>query len=302
MTKASGRRKFIKGAAAAAGSLALTTSSVASPTRIQQGHTPLKLALNAYSFNGPLSEGRMNFDDVLEFCADNGFYACDMTAYYFPGYPEVPSDDYLYHIKHKAFKLGLEINGTGVRNDFTNVDPAVREQHVELVKSWIIAAEKLGAPVIRVFAGPELENLSDRPEVLKWMIKDFKECAAFGKSHGVIVAVQNHNDFILTPLHTKEIIEGVDSDWFGLILDTGGYRSGDPYKQTAESIPYAVNWQIKEKIFVNGIEKDTDVEKLVGVIKNSGYRGYLPIETLGSGDPQPKILKLFSQLNRALST
>ena len=301
MTKPYARRRFLKGAVATAGGMFTSPLLGASPSADDSQKARLKLALNAYSFNGPLSQGHMDFDDVLEFCAQTGFYACDMTAYYFPGYPEVPPDDYLYHIKHKAFKLGLEINGTGVRNDFANTDPAIRKQHIELVKRWIIAAEKLGAPVIRVFAGAKLEDESQRSEVLKWIINDLKECVAFGKSHGVVVAVQNHNDFILTPDHTRQLMEGVNSKWFGLILDTGGYRSGDPYQQIATSIPFAVNWQIKEKIFVNKIEEDTDIEKLVQVIKDSNYRGYLPIETLGKGDPKPKILNLFSKLNNALT-
>ena len=113
----------------------------------------LKTSLNAYSFNSPLTKGEMNLDQLLEFCAVNQFDAVDITAYYFPGYPEVPSDEYLYHIKQKAFLLGLEISGTGVRNDFTDPDPAKRKASVELVKKWIVAAEKLGAPVIRVFSG-----------------------------------------------------------------------------------------------------------------------------------------------------
>ena len=184
----------------------------------------LKVALNSYSFNKPLTEGTMDLDEVLEFCAENGFYACDATAYYFPGYPEVPDDEYLYHIKHKAFSLGLEICGTGVRNDFTNPDPNQRNEHIELVKNWIIAAKKLGAPVIRVFAGPKLKDETNRAEVLKWMIKDLKQCVAFGKSHGVVVAVQNHHDFIMTPQHTRELMKGVDSEWFGLVMDTGGYH------------------------------------------------------------------------------
>ena len=83
-------------------------------------------------------------------------------------------------------------------------------------------------------------------------------------------------------------------------MDTGGYRDGDPYQQMADSIQYAVNWQIKEKIFVNGIEQDTDVTKLVQVIKASDYRGYLPIETLGAGDPKLKIMKLYKELKAAL--
>lgn len=294
------RRKFLKGAVVSGGSL-LTTGPWTDFTRIQSNSTSqLKIALNAYSLNGPLSEGSMDIDDMLEFCAQNGLYACDITAYYFPGYPQVPSDEYLYHVKHKAFKLGLEICGTGVRNDFTNPDATVRKQHVALVKRWIEAAEKIGAPVIRVFAGPKLEDQSLRQKVLDWMIEDLKECVEYGKSHGVMVAVQNHNDFILTPQHTKELMDGVGSDWFGLIMDTSGYRSGNPYQQISESIHYAVNWQIKEKIFVNDLEEDTDLQKLVEVIKASNYRGYLPIETLGAGDPKPKILKLFRALDQAL--
>src|SRR6188474_265833 len=79
----------------------------------------LKVSLNAYSFNAPLTSGAMSINDMLSFCADKGFLAVDITAYYFPGYPVVPPDDFLYEVKRKAFRLGVEISGTGVRNDFT---------------------------------------------------------------------------------------------------------------------------------------------------------------------------------------
>ncbi|MDD4192068.1 MAG: alpha/beta fold hydrolase, partial [Mangrovibacterium sp.] len=136
----------------------------------------LKTSLNAYSFNSPLMQGEMKLDDLLEYCAANQFDAVDLTAYYFPGYPQVPSDAYLYHIKQKAFRLGLEISGTGVRNDFTDPDPAIRRAGVELVKDWILAAEKLGAPVIRVFSGRADPEGPNRPGILEYLIADLKEC------------------------------------------------------------------------------------------------------------------------------
>jgi len=61
-----------------------------------------------------------------------------------------------------------------------------------------------------------------------------------------------------------------------------------------------VNWQIKEKLFVNGVEVETDMAKLMGIIKASGYQGYLPIETLGDGDPKLKITALFAKLKQTL--
>lgn len=260
----------------------------------------LKTSLNAYSFNDPLSKGKMNLDDLLEFCAENQFDAVDLTGYYFPGYPEVPSDEYLYHIKQKAFLLGLEISGTGVRNDFTDPDPVKRKASIELVKKWIVAAEKLGAPVIRVFSGTADTKGIPRAEVVDYLVKDLAECAEFGKAHGVVVAIQNHNDFIKTADQAIEIIKRVNSDWFGLILDIGSFRT-DPYNEIAQTIPYAVNWQLKETVFVNGIEQKTDLNRLMKIISESGYRGYLPIETLGEGDPNVKVPRFLKEVRDALN-
>ena len=259
----------------------------------------LKTSLNAYSFNGPLMKGEMNLDQLLEFCAANQLDAVDLTAYYFPGYPEVPSDEYLYNIKQKAFLLGLEISGTGVRNDFTDPDPAKRKASVVLVKKWIVAAEKLGAPVIRVFSGTADTKDLAREKVMDYMVADLKECVEFGKLHGVVVAIQNHNDFIKTADQAIEVIKRINSEWFGLILDIGSFRA-DPYKEIEQTIPYAVNWQLKETLFVNGVEQKTDVDRLMKIIKESGYRGYLPLETLGEGDPKVKVPQFLNEIREAM--
>ena len=262
----------------------------------------LKVSLNAFSFNDPLTKGTMTIDDMLVFCADKGFAAVDITAYYFPGYPLAPKDDFLYHVKRKAFSLGLEISGTGVRNDFTDPDPQKRKESVTLVKNWIEAAEKIGAPVIRIFSGNHKHEGFSREQVFEWMVKDIQECIAYGKTHGVVVAVQNHDDFIKTADDAIQLMKAIPTEWFGLILDTGSYRIGDPYKQIEITAKYAVNWQIKEKIFLNGVEVEADIEKLVRIVKTSGYKGYLPLETLGAGDPRVKIPVLLDRVNKALAS
>ncbi len=259
----------------------------------------LKTSLNAYSFNAPLMKGEMNLDDLLEYCAANQFDAVDITAYYFPGYPEVPSDEYLYHIKQKAFLLGLEISGTGVRNDFSDPDHAVRKASVELVKNWILAAEKLGAPIIRVFSG--IADVKDIPreKVIDYMVADLKECVEFGKAHGVVIGIQNHHDFLKTADETIEIINRVSSEWFGLILDIGSFRT-DAYQEIEKAIPYAVSWQLKENLYLNGVEQKTDVAKVMDLIKKSSYRGYIPIETLGEGDPKVKVSEFLKEIREAM--
>ena len=299
MKNQTARRNFIK-------SLMLTpTLTTIGTNRIlniyekpQKGY--LKTSLNAYSFNDPLIAKTMTLDDLLDYCAEHNFDGVDLTGYYFPNYPQVPTDEYIYHIKRKAHLVGVSISGTGVRNDFSNADANKRKEDVQLIKNWIEVASKLGAPVIRIFAGVMNPKEYSWDNIAAWMVKDIKECVEYGQKHGVIVAIQNHNDFIKTADEAIKIIEMVNMEWFGLILDTGSYRKGDPYQQIAQTITYAVNWQVKENIFVNGIEEKTDLKKLFKIIKNSGYRGYVPIETLGKGDPKVKVAKLLKEVREAM--
>ena len=273
------------------------SSTLASTTK-KHSHK-FKLSLNVYSFNNPLRAGEIDLFDILDFCAEYNFDAIDPTGYYFPGYPEVPSDPYINEFKRKAFLLGLDISGTGVRNDFANPDESSRKADVKMIKAWIVAAAKLGIPNLRVFAGHIPEGV-ERDQIFEWMAKDLKRCCEFGKEYGVLIAVQNHNDFLQTADDVDRIFEMVDSEWLGLNLDIGSYRQHDPYLEIEQNIKYAVTWQIKENVWNDGKEMPTDFIKLLGIIKDSGYRGYLPIETLGAGDPYIKVPVLLNNVKKSM--
>ena len=201
------------------------------------GGVKLKLGLNAYSFDRPLRAGEMTLEDLVVFCAQNNFDALDATGYYFPGYPKVPSDDVIRSLKRKAYVNGVALSSTGVRNDFCLADAARRKQEVQLVKDWIEVAAKLGAPVIRVFSGLKIPEGQTFDQVLEWMVPDFQDCAAYGKKFGVILGLQNHNDFLKTADETIRLIKAVDSEWFGNILDIGSLRSADPYEEIEKLVP-----------------------------------------------------------------
>jgi sugar phosphate isomerase/epimerase len=262
----------------------------------------LKTSLNAYSFNEPLMNKTMSLEDLLVFASLHHFDGIDLTGYYFPGYPAVPSDEFIYHIKRKAHLLGLSVSGMGVRNDFTQPNRDLRRLEVERVKNWIVVAAKMGAPVLRVFSGVIIPKDYSGMKIATWMAEDLKECADFGQKYGVIIGIQNHNDFIKTAEEVHKIFDMVQHEWLGLVLDIGSYRTGDPYEQIKSTISLAVNWQIKEHIFENGIEKKVDLAKLFKLIKNSTYKGFIPIETLGKGDPNIKVAAFKKEVDFALST
>ena len=265
-----------------------TNCSVFAQTAIERaGESYVKTSLNAYSFNALLMEGKkgegkgIDLYDLLNFCAENNFEAVDITGYYFPEYPEVPSDEYIYSIKRRAFQLGLDISGIGVRNDFAIPDAEKRADDVKLVKEWIEVAEKLGAPVIRVFAGKIPDGYeARRDEIAGYMAESLKECADYGRQHGVLVGVQNHGGFLQTAEQCIDLVRRVNSDWFGLIVDSGNFLTDDPYADIRKVLPYAVNFQLKESPFNPVLAIKTDLNRFMKIVKESGYRGYLPVETL----------------------
>ncbi len=263
------------------------------------GHK-FKLSLNLYSFNQLLRDGEIDLFDVLDFCAQYNFDAIDPTGYYFPGYPEVPSDDFIGKFKKKAFLLGLDISGTGIRNNFVIPDKESRNADIKMIEAWVIAAVKLGIPNIRIFTGRHEHKGYSRDQVFDWMAKDLKTCCEIGEKHGVIIALQNHNEFLKTADDVNRLFEMVDSEWLGLNLDIGSYRVNDPYTEVEKTIKHAVTWQIKENVWINGKETPTDFEKLFRIIKKAGYRGYLPLETLGAGDPYVKVPALLKKVKSAL--
>ncbi len=285
------RRKFL----AASGALPVLPLLAQGPD-VDPPKIPVRISLNAYSFNRPLKSGSMDLYDLIDFCVAHNFDALDLTAYYFPGYPEIPENSYLYQIKRYAFLNGLEISGTGVRNDFTDPDPQKRAEDTRLILNWVTCAAKLGAPVIRVFSGKQTPSGYTRDQIAGWVVESLKECAGFGRQFGVLTAVQNHNDFLRNADDVLDIISAVDSEWFGLVLDIGSFREGDPYEQIARLAPYAVNWQIKELVYVNGSATRTDLSLIAQILRESGYRGYIPIETLGEGDPRKKVIRFLEEV------
>jgi sugar phosphate isomerase/epimerase len=292
--------------------LLITTAALTSMAQKNKNEPPVFATLNAYSFSDLLmakdshnNQQVYTLFDLLEWCATEKIKALDPTAYFFPTYPDPPSDEYLNKFKDRAAELGIVISGTGIRNNFASPDPKTRAEGVQLAKNWIVAASKMGAPVLRVFSGEIPKGYENNwKEVAGWIIDCYKECAVYGEKYGVKIGIQNHGDMLQTAEQCLYILNGVDSKWTGLIVDIGSFKTEDPYKDIAAVVPYAINWQVKESVFGLGSDTLTDYKRLVQIIKNGGYKGYLPVETLlvkgKPYDPFVGVPQMLNELNNAI--
>ncbi len=279
---------------------ALGTNSISIKAQNLAVRRRIRYSVNAYSFNTMLRNGQMSFSDMMDFAADIGLDAVDLTSYYFSTYPEIPADSELFQLKRKALKLGLDISWTGIRNDFANPDAEARKADRVLIKNWLTASSKLGAPIMRIFAGTHKHEGFSREAVKEWMVEEFKTCARYGAETGVLPALQHHNDFLFTSDEVIDILKRVDSDWFGLILDVGSLRKHDPYTEISKLLPFANYIFIKEFVYINGQATPIDMNRMSAILHASDYSGYVSFESLSqTGDPREIVKTMHRNFKRA---
>jgi len=288
------RREFLRqgvmvAAGTAAGALTPRMAGAMEPV-VRKGGSRFKLSCCAYSYRQFLSgkNKTMTLDDFMETAAETDLDGVELTAYYFPG---KITPEYLTHLKRKAFLLGLDIPKTAVGNHFCNPPGADRERNVAQVKQWVDYTASLGATCIRVFGGNVPKGTS-LEQAQKWTIECIEECCEYSGKHGVFLAMENHGGITASAKEMLPIVQGVKSEWFGVNLDTGNFRTADPYADIATMAPYAVTVHVK--VEVGG--RPADFERIIEIMRRVGYRGYLSLEYEAKEDPRTAVPKTINVL------
>jgi sugar phosphate isomerase/epimerase len=190
---------------------------------------------------------------------------------------------------------GVEISGTAVGNNFSYPRSAPeRAEQMEYVKRWIDHSMVMGAPHIRVFAGKHPKGVSAE-DAESNAIDALSEAAEYAGERGVMLGIENH-DSISTADRLLRIVKAVESPWVGVNLDTGNFIGDDVYAEMEASAPYAINVQLKTEIKVGDKRAPVDMERVIKILKDSGYAGYAVLEYEEDKDPFEHIPPLLEQL------
>ena len=299
-TNTTSRRQFLASAAAAAATAVVSSAHAIEPLE-RVGKSHFKLSLAAYSYRSLLSGNgaKLTLTDFIQDCARFGLDGTELTSYYFP---EEITPEYLRSLKRECFRLGLEVSGTAIRNDFGfPTGHPERKKWLEHTKNWIRYAEILSAPVIRIFAGHQQKDVSAE-DTHRLMVEGMQECCDVAAQHGVYLALENHGGPTATSEGLLKLVRDVDSPWFGVNLDTGNFRSDRVYEELAEAAPYAVNVQVKATIANEKREKSpADYQRIADILRAANYSGYVVLEYEEAGDPREEAPKELAKLRSALS-
>lgn len=193
---------------------------------------------------------------------------------------------YLGEMKKRAADLGVHsvlimIDGEGALGD---ADQAKRQRAIENHYKWVEAAKFLGCHSIRVNA----QSSGSYEEQIERAADGLHKLSEFGDKHGINVIVENHGGFSSNGEWLAATIKKANHPRCGTLPDFGNFRIKDGemydrYKGVTELMPFAKAVSAKSHDFDDkGNETKTDYEKMMKIVLDAGYHGYVGIEYEGS--------------------
>ncbi len=173
--------------------------------------------------------------------------------------------------------------------NLADADSAARTIAVENHYKWVDVASFLGAHSIRVNAAGQ----GTAEEVAANAIDGLSMLGAYGASQGINIIVENHGGYSSNGMWLAGVIKNVSMDNVGTLPDFGNFcvnygpegcvEEYDRYKGIAELMPFAKGVSAKSHEFDElGNEVSSDFLKIMKIVKEAGYKGYVGIEYEGS--------------------
>lgn len=268
-----------------------TVAALAVGTRGPRPDEPLfRISLAEWSLHRTLRAGQL---DNREFPgAARTEYGLDAVEYVNTFFKDKAEDaGYLRDLKGRADGHGVKsllimCDGEGALGD---PDATARTQAVENHFRWVTAAVFLGCHSIRVNA-----QSSGSPDEQRRLAADgLRRLTEFAARHQINVIVENHGGLSSNGAWLASVIAAVGHPRCGTLPDFGNFQTApgqwyDRYRGVAELMPFAKAVSAKSHDFdAQGNERHTDYARMLRVVLDAGYRGYVGIEYEGDTLSEP---------------
>jgi sugar phosphate isomerase/epimerase len=270
----------------------LAIAAAAPLPSIVMNQTPLfRISLAQWSLHRALRAGAL---DPLDFArtarADYGIEAIEYVSTFYKD--KVRDAAYVAEMKRRAADQGVTsllvmVDGEGLIGD---PDATARRTAVENHYKWVAAAKTLGCHSIRVNAG----SSGSREEQAKLAADGLRRLTEYAAPSGINVIVENHGGLSSDGTWLAGVIASVRHERCGTLPDFGNFQTApgewyDRYKGVRELMPYAKAVSAKSHDFdAQGNETHTDFRRMLDIVLDAGYRGWIGVEYEGETLPEPE--------------
>lgn len=250
-----------------------------------------KISLAEWSFHKAIFGGQMSHLDFPEKAKKE--FDISAVEYVNQFFKDKAKDQaYLADLKKRCDDNGVTsllimCDGEG---ELGHADAKKRQEAVENHYKWVEAAKFLGCHSIRVNAA----GSGAREEVARNAADGLHKLATFAKDFNLNVIVENHGGFSSDGQWLSGVMRAVNLPNCGTLPDFGNFclkrekdacaEEYDRYKGVEELMPFAKGVSAKTYNFdAQGNCVETDYNRILAIVKQAGYTGYLGIEYEGDG-------------------
>lgn len=296
MSTTASRREFLTSSAAAFASLSLAGRGLLAAEEPKSAKkAPLfKISLAEWSLNKALFGKKLdNLDFPKTAKEEFGIEAVEYVNQFFKD--KAKDEKYLTDLKKRCSDLGVTsvlimCDGEGSLGDPNNDR---RTKAVENHYRWVEAAKFLGCHSIRVNAHSE----GSFEEQQKLAADGLRRLSEFGAKHDIGVIVENHGGNSSNGKWLAGVMKMVDMKNCGTLPDFGNFGGYDRYQGVTELMPFAKGVSAKSHDFdAEGNETKTDYRKMMKIVLEAGYRGWVGIEYEGGKLSEPEGIKATKKL------
>lgn len=276
------RRNFLRTTAAVAAGTMLVSPAFAG---LADKKSPYRISLAEWSFHKALFAKEMTNLDFPRVTRELGLEGVEYVNQFFKD--KAKDEKYLGELKKITKNEGVEnvlimCDGEGMMGHPEKIE---RKKTVDNHKKWVDAAAILGCHSIRVNAG----SRGTYEEQQKLAADGLRMLCEYGDTQKINVIVENHGGLSSNGEWLSGVMKMVNHKRVGTLPDFGNFiinrQTGeefDRYKGTELLMPYAKGVSAKSNNFdVEGNEKDKDYYRLMKIVNDSGYKGFIGIEYEG---------------------
>ncbi len=275
------RREFLQMAALAAASIPLLSNSSFGSEALAKPR--FKISLAEWSLHKALwAKAMTNLDFPVKAAKDFGIYGVEYVSTFFKD----TSTEYLNELlkiskDNDVTNVLIMVDGQGSLGD---ADAANRNKAVENHHRWVEAAKFLGCHSIRVNAAGK----GTETEVADAVVESLSKLSAFAAPLKMNVVVENHGGISSNGEWLSGVMKRVNMKNCGTLPDFGNFYEYDRYLGMQDLMPFAKGVSAKSYDFdAEGNEVKIDFYRIIKIVKDSGYKGWVGIEYEGNKLSEP---------------
>jgi sugar phosphate isomerase/epimerase len=290
--------------------IALTTITACKNTKEENTETPetdvvkdtvtvndIKFSLAQWSFHLPIQKGEMDPMDFAKRSKELGFDVIEYVDQLYPIDKSLAYEDWVMNLAQQWKKINDSVGVSpglimiDTAGELADPDEKKRKESLKKHKNWIDAAAEIGSPAIRV-------NLFGYTELELWhnaCVAALKELGPYAAEKNILILPENHAQLSNNADYMVAVLDEVNLPNVGVLPDFGNFcvlrEKGDRwngscldeydrYEGIAKLMKHAKGFvSAKSQNFdENGDEIKIDYYKMMQILKDAGFSGYIGVE------------------------